>query len=785
MFLLTANIEQSFKLSYKTAVLVDLLPAEQETDAVVRDFRSLAYTSPLATLASYLPSFYASPWWQSTNEVPQWLREYVAWHQGQKRALSADNWQSRKYLVVRCWHEDSKCGGTSDRLAFAPYILKVAHTHKRILLIHWERPARLEEYLQPPQDGIDWRLPGWLLEEFTAKTNYYKLSPKIISSSQERRLYNNTDTIVLSRHQTHDHGEHYYNEHLPAGEATFASVYPHAWKLLFQPSKPVQVMIDAELSSLDLQPGQYQSLHMRTRYRKNQENNHKMIEQAVHCSINKLQGKENAKVYIASDSSISLKYALSYGQSTYSQVSWTARNSSAADILHIDRSNFLKPGDVDKHNASDYYPVFVDLYLLALASCVTYGVGGYGKWASLISPYTGSCTMRYDKSTCPKVDTTDSAIRQASSIANEATQSNTTASTGETPLQISSVDTTPDLWSNSTVLPTWMKDYMSWHKEQRSLITPDNWRQFNFLIMRCLEKDKICGGTSDRIASVPLFLRLAHENKRILLIYWERPAPLESFLQPPPGGLDWRLPDWMARQITFGKKPLFWSTFQSRLIKYKRDPIADAVHQSFDHGQIYYDEHLEAGEAPFQQVYHDVWKTMFTPAPAVASLIEKEMQTSGLATNDYVAAHVRAKYMKNNELNANAVQNAINCASHLGKGQPIYIASDSQTVVQAAMNYGNKIGARVVARNDSSEPLHIDRSTFLEAGHDDWMNKTSADYYSIFVDLYVLANAKCSSVGVGGYGKWASMIGQDSSCYIRHTQHTCGWMDGNATEILA
>lgn len=44
--------------------------------------------------------------------------------------------------------------------------------------------------------------------------------------------------------------------------------------------------------------------------------------------------------------------------------------------------------------------------------------------------------------------------------------------------------------------------------------------------------DDRCGGTSDRLKSLPLFLTLAAQTKRLLFLRWNRPFALEEFLIP-------------------------------------------------------------------------------------------------------------------------------------------------------------------------------------------------------------------------------------------------------------
>jgi hypothetical protein len=91
-----------------------------------------------------------------------------------------------------------------------------------------------------------------------------------------------------------------------------------------------------------------------------------------------------------------------------------------------------------------------------------------------------------------------------------------------------------DLYRN---LPSWIKTYVEWHKQQRMdiLLNSNKWKDMQFLIMQCLYDHPICGGASDRLKSIPTMLRLAAMNDRLLLIQWQRPCRLEEFILPPKG----------------------------------------------------------------------------------------------------------------------------------------------------------------------------------------------------------------------------------------------------------
>jgi hypothetical protein len=92
--------------------------------------------------------------------------EYFAWHKQVRKTLNKDNWESHRLIVMQCLKgSDVKCGGTADRLKPFLFLLREAFITKRFLVIHWTLPARIEEFLVPPQGGMDWRAPEWLQEE--------------------------------------------------------------------------------------------------------------------------------------------------------------------------------------------------------------------------------------------------------------------------------------------------------------------------------------------------------------------------------------------------------------------------------------------------------------------------------------------------------------------------------------------------------------------------------------------------------------------------------------------
>jgi hypothetical protein len=91
-------------------------------------------------------------------------------------------------------------------------------------------------------------------------------------------------------------------------------------------------------------------------------------------------------------------------------------------------------------------------------------------------------------------------------------------------------------------LPT-QSDYIAWHKRMRQAFPGEllfsHPNAPKLLIRTCsprVEKCTIdwehsqCGGLHDRLGKLPWDMFLANQTKRLLLIHWCTPAPLQTFL---------------------------------------------------------------------------------------------------------------------------------------------------------------------------------------------------------------------------------------------------------------
>jgi hypothetical protein len=244
--------------------------------------------------------------------------------------------------------------------------------------------------------------------------------------------------------------------------------------------------------------------------------------------------------------------------------------------------------------------------------------------------------------------------------------------------------TAPSVADQEEQLPTWISNYVAWHAAMR--------RQFpgrqlwedpdapKLLVRTCLG---LCGGLHDRLGQLPWDLYLANQTGRVLLLHWHRPVPLEAFLVPPDGGLDWRVPREIpgffphARQTTVSRQDMrlvrdgvpdffedyaadhpedaFWRRDFSLALE--RAQTGDfAAHKVLRHRLLgHLDEHvLEArllalGETdPIHATatFGAIFRLFFQLAPDVQTELDTIQASLGLTPNSYAAVHCRVRHPK-------------------------------------------------------------------------------------------------------------------------------------------
>ena len=170
-------------------------------------------------------------------------------------------------------------------------------------------------------------------------------------------------------------------------EPSYYDVFADVWNSVFVPSPPVQALIDQHMNELHLQPDKYHAVHIRSQYHKelNAAFLRKLTQNAVNClyqylAVNRSQPLDaTTPVFVASDNRDTLKRAMDYATSRGLQ-RVVALNPDQADkvTLHLDRgAQFLARNhkNFTRHEPSEYYDTFVDLYMLSQAQCITLNVG--------------------------------------------------------------------------------------------------------------------------------------------------------------------------------------------------------------------------------------------------------------------------------------------------------------------------------------------------------------------------------------------------------------------------
>ena len=211
--------------------------------------------------------------------------------------------------------------------------------------------------------------------------------------------HSDTIQVLQVKFQSHDHGAGYYNQNrvsMDNGTTTqqlepdFQSVFASLWRIMFTPTHALSLQIRQALQAQQLVPGHYVAAHVRALYGVQSRPESviaSMTENAIRCAAQLSQLLNTDRIYVASDSQLAVQRALAFGAAHGVDVVTTNEHSNhQSQPLHLD-----KTPNWQRRPASDFMNVFVELYLLGLSRCMTYGMGRYGQLGSMISR-TGAST---------------------------------------------------------------------------------------------------------------------------------------------------------------------------------------------------------------------------------------------------------------------------------------------------------------------------------------------------------------------------------------------------------
>lgn len=339
--------------------------------------------------------------WQQSTDLPQWMKDYFSWHREQTlHSIPSPAQQQQRYLVLQCLEQDRQCGGLADRILALPFLILMAAQSKRLFKIVWTVPFPLEEFLMP--NAVDWMVSVGDLSQQEASL---LSTPSIIDKTVFTRVRtiveavnDPSEAVVRVRLQDYASAWEYYDQH-PLNQALPTALqryYREIFRALFVPSPPLADAmkthhIDWMNTNANAQP--YSVAHYRALYGSQTPPTSflsAVAKNAVHCASRLLpDGRNyNTTVVFISDSS----KAMTTVQNTFGPKVWIRASSLLQPILHLDKAT-RNQADVP-FQPKDFFDTFLDMFLMAGASCVSYGQGGFGKLGSLLCQ-NPSCSSRH------------------------------------------------------------------------------------------------------------------------------------------------------------------------------------------------------------------------------------------------------------------------------------------------------------------------------------------------------------------------------------------------------
>ena len=377
-----------------------------------------------------------------TAALPKWIRDYFAWHRSMMVRYPGrklfDDPSAPNVLIRVCL---GLCGGLHDRLGQLAWDLYLANQTKRVLLMKWDRPKALENFLVPNE--LNWTLPiedGFrdmhevrahkeLFEDFLDDHPEKEFWDKSLDFSLKRATTGEFRDIKVLRHRLLGHlDEEQLEARLTAlGETDmmhWTPSYGHLFHAMFKPSLGVQRELRAVSQELKLQPGRYSAVHCRVRhpkatpanvYIKGKSNAHpadktglpwygenkdfavEIATKAINCARTLFPNKKEP-LYFFADSNDLVRYMahelqdplfLQGNMTVLRQNKVDRRAMRAVKPVHIvAREMSEENAHIDRQKGRPpeaYFATFVDLYLAINSRCVTYGIGYYALFATKIS----------------------------------------------------------------------------------------------------------------------------------------------------------------------------------------------------------------------------------------------------------------------------------------------------------------------------------------------------------------------------------------------------------------
>ena len=659
------------------------------------------------------------------------------------------------------------CGDVADRFAPLVLLLREAHASQRLLLIHWSDPFVLDEFLQPPRNGnVDWRAPQWLSIILEDETTYPGRKALDLQQLKDLREDKST-TLVRAQLKFSQQLIDDYDKARALGDEEYRDVYHDVWRILFTPSPPIRAFVEELMNKWRLTPGEYVVANDDDQLMVSDQSTPRRI---LDCASMLRPG--GPILYLANTTTDSM---VDYGKSKGTRiVTWMRSTQSLSLKIHNKASAVPK----------DMYNVFINLYLQGLSRCTTSANRKFGSLTSMIG-YDSTCL----RSLPPSTTTMEGFCKwmEPEKRANDPGDFKVPLFPPAVVDEISEDKRARKLTNfSSQPLPVWMTDYFEWHRETMRNLTKFNWNQSKYLVVVCDKRIKACGGLSDRLKPIPYAMLLASRHRRLLFIDWERPRPLQEFLEPPPGGLQWVLPSWLRPLLRSQKSTICLSGVKcGRALYTNTDKTLLKVKlQISDGGEELYEQQPDS-LSTYADVVHGLFRVMFKPVHRLQIKIDQKMEEFGLSPGGYAAVHLRNLFGRRESRPRNEtialVVDGINCASALLPGSNVYFASDDHAAVKVARQYGRQRQLPIGSWEHEQKPIHFDKDA-------DWANRNASDYDPTFVDFYLLGQARCVAFSNGGYGSFGSLLSYDPTCKVRyfrgeHMIRSCKWTDAKGNKI--
>jgi len=339
---------------------------------------------------------------QLIPKPPAWVKSYFDWHAIQREEFLNTTNATRtntKCLIIIC-HRNQHCGGIADRLKSLPYYLRFAGQTNRLLFIKWEK-FNLEDFMQPPQNGFDWRLPSFI--NITQVIDYQG-SLIALMNDKDHELHDK-QYLFLSTHLEHKHEKEFGFK-----QTQIESLHRVILKYFFEPADELQIQIKNTMDKLGLIHKNYVSAH----YRSDDQSFHAThealsndvidekteyeINNAIQCAVEK-GNNMSMPCYFTSSNARNVKYVLQdspFASNRNPPVKVIGIESQRIHSEHPGSNDYYEQQD---HDPSELYPIFIDLWIMAYSKCVAFGNLGFGRLGARLTG--GYCQINYLQNSCP------------------------------------------------------------------------------------------------------------------------------------------------------------------------------------------------------------------------------------------------------------------------------------------------------------------------------------------------------------------------------------------------